>query len=302
MARERVLLGIVGDSAAGKTTISDGIAELIGADNVTVMCSDDYHKYGRIARAEQGLTPLDPDCNYIDILTQHVRLLKQGQPVLRPVYNHRLGRLEEPEYVQPADVVIVEGLHPFLERPLRSLFDVKVFLDPPEELRTRWKIDRDTTRRGYSRQEVIADMKVRESDSKAYIDPQRQYADIVVKFFEPTGREGDDAHLDVNLVLRPTLGHPDLQAVIGEGDGPIQQSLGRDEGRPVDFLDIDGTVSRDEAGLLEDAIYHHFWSDRGALPTNIGRLDADNRRSEPLALTQLLIAGHVVDAIGRIQS
>ena len=65
-----VILGVVGDSAAGKTTITRGLVRVLGEDAVTHVCTDDYHKYDRKRRAELGMTPLHPDCNYLDIIAQ----------------------------------------------------------------------------------------------------------------------------------------------------------------------------------------------------------------------------------------
>ncbi|MBV8611770.1 MAG: hypothetical protein JO034_30555, partial [Singulisphaera sp.] len=73
MTRQRpIILGIVGDSAAGKTTITQGLVNVLGADRVTHVCTDDYHKYDRKERAERGITPLHPDCNYMDVIELHL--------------------------------------------------------------------------------------------------------------------------------------------------------------------------------------------------------------------------------------
>ena len=61
-----VILGVVGDSAAGKTTISRGLVRVLGEENVAHICTDDYHRYDRAQRAELGITPLHPDCNHVD--------------------------------------------------------------------------------------------------------------------------------------------------------------------------------------------------------------------------------------------
>ena len=74
MSDRPIILGIVGDSAAGKTTLTRGIAQVLGPENVTVICTDDYHRYDRKQRAEIGLTALHPDCNYLDIMQQHLSL------------------------------------------------------------------------------------------------------------------------------------------------------------------------------------------------------------------------------------
>ena len=72
-----IILGVVGDSAAGKTTITRGLVRILGDENVTHVCTDDYHRYDRTRRAELDITPLDPECNYIDVMGQlllHLRL------------------------------------------------------------------------------------------------------------------------------------------------------------------------------------------------------------------------------------
>ncbi len=145
-----IMLGIVGDSAAGKTTLTKGIAQVLGSEEVTVICTDDYHRYDRKQRAELGITALHPDCNYVDIMQQHLSLLRMGQPILKPIYNHKTGSFDAPEYIKPGKFVIVEGLLGYSTRAARDCYDVKVYLAPPEPLRASWKIKRDTLKRGYS--------------------------------------------------------------------------------------------------------------------------------------------------------
>ena len=98
MITRSITLGIVGDSAAGKTTLTRGLVRLLGDDKVTHVCTDDYHRYDRKQRAERNITPLDPECNYLDILTQHLGLLRANEPVLKPVYQHADGTFGAPEY------------------------------------------------------------------------------------------------------------------------------------------------------------------------------------------------------------
>ncbi|MEA2192268.1 MAG: phosphoribulokinase, partial [Solirubrobacteraceae bacterium] len=100
MARP-IILGIVGDSASGKTTLSKGLVRLLGEDVVTHICTDDYHKYDRKQRAERGITPLHPDCNYLDIMASHLKCLHDGHPILKPVYQHHDGTFGPLVYVEP---------------------------------------------------------------------------------------------------------------------------------------------------------------------------------------------------------
>ncbi len=97
MARP-VILGVVGDSASGKTTITRGLVRLLGEDQVTHVATDDYHRYDRKQRAERGITPLNPDCNYMDIMSQHLHHIRQGEPILKPIYRHNDGSFDAPEY------------------------------------------------------------------------------------------------------------------------------------------------------------------------------------------------------------
>jgi len=150
-----VILGIVGDSAAGKTTLTEGIAQILGEERVAVICTDDYHRYSRTERGQNGLSALDPLANYIDILEQHIQLLRQWQPILKPVYNHEGGTLDSPEYVEPKPYIILEGLLGYWTRSMRAGYDVKVYLEPTEELRRRWKVQRDTAKRGYTVEQAV---------------------------------------------------------------------------------------------------------------------------------------------------
>lgn len=302
MIKQRpIILAIVGDSAAGKSTLTNGLVQILGADRVTVVCTDDYHKYDRHERAQLGITPLHPDCNYMDVLELHLERLHYGQPFLKPVYEHSSGTLIRPEYVRPREFVIVEGLLGFHSAVMRQFYDVKVFLDPPEDMRTAWKIKRDTSKRGYKPEQVLAEMKKREADTLKYIRPQREHADIVVRFHPDEGVKPQDAgpNLNVQLVLRPTIPHPDLTYLIeGTHHAPtdIRLRLGRDGGRPVDFLEIAGNVNADNAKRLEDAIWQHLPDLRSVREDQFGdyqdRLEV--KHSHPLALSQLLITYHLL--------
>jgi len=302
MTRQRpILLGIVGDSAAGKTTISHGLVNILGPERVTHVCVDDYHKYDRKERAKLGTTPLHPDCNYIDVMELHLERLHYGQPILKPVYDHSNGTLVRPEYVQPREFVIIEGLLGFSTPTLRQFYDVRVYLDPPEDLRKVWKIKRDTSKRGYMAQQVEAELIKREPDSRDFIRPQREYADIVVRFYPPDGVSPEEAgpNLNVRLVLRPTIPHPDLSYLLeGEGSSTsgIRLELGRDNGRPVDFLGIDGSVAAEHAAQLEDAIWQHLPDLRPVRGDQFGAYQdrTEVRHSDPLALTQLLLTYHLL--------
>lgn len=296
-----IILGIVGDSASGKTTLAQGIIEILGADRVLHICTDDYHRFGRDERASRGMTALQPEANYLDIVEQHLRHLRAGEPTLIPVYDHSQGTLKPPIYVTPKDYIIVEGLLAHYNRGLRDCFDVKVFLDPEEDLRVRWKIQRDIHLRNYTENKVLDVLKKRAEHSEKHIMPQRAYADIVLRFYPPEGHSDEQgARLNARHVLRPTLPHPDLRPLldIGTRNG-IHLDLQRDDDqKPVDILEIPGNIDDKQAIKMEDLL----WSlipEAKHLRANLGSFnDQQNRKStsHPLALSQLLLTYHMVKA------
>ncbi len=306
MSERPIILGIVGDSAAGKTTLTRGIAKILGEEDVTVICTDDYHRYDRQQRADMGISALHPDCNYLDIITQHLNMLRTGQAILKPIYNHTTGAFDAPEYIEPRKFVIVEGLLGYLPEKARDFYDVKAYLAPPEELRASWKIKRDTAKRGYTEEQVREQISKREYDSEHFIRPQRQWADMVVSFCPPEqAEEKNDLLLDVKLVLRPTIPHPPLldafeNSPVGEA---VRLGLTRDMGKPVDLLEIDGHATEEQVQKLERMMcgdvphLGQFCSIEGN--QDIGTVTGttgETLRSYPLAITQLLITYHMLKA------
>jgi phosphoribulokinase len=286
------ILGVVGDSAAGKTTLTRGLVRILGEDKVTHVCTDDYHRYDRKLRSERNITPLDPECNYVDVMAQHLRHLRAGEAILKPVYRHADGTFGPPVYVRPKSFTVIEGLLGYYPPEVRDIYDVRVFLAPPEDLRRKWKVDRDCSRRGYTTDQVLAELDRREPDSAAYIRPQERHADLVVSFM--SGDTGDAEKLDAKLLLRDGLPHPDLSPFIGNaGKGITLHEHGPDR-----YLRIPGDLDRGRAAELEEAIWDrmHFATHLRSQRLGEFTIATELHRSESLALVQLLILYHVVTA------
>lgn len=288
-----VLLGIVGDSGSGKTTVTRGLVRVLGEDQVTSFCTDDYHSYDRRQRAERNITPLDPECNHLDILSQHLEHLRAKEPIMKPVYQHTDGTFGPPVYFEPGRFVVAEGLLGFYNSRLADSFDVRVYLDPPEELRRQWKVQRDCSRRGYTTDQVLGELDRREPDSERYIRPQRHLADIIVSF-QPSLTE-DQEHLDCKVTLRDTLNHPDLTGVASEEDTGgivLREKPGAEE------LFIPGQMDPARAEMIEEAIWEKMHFAAHLRKERLGEftIGTDLHRSDSLAVVQLLILYHLVTA------
>lgn len=228
-------------------------------------------------------------------MEQHLQLLAMGEPILKPLYNHQGGTLERPVLIEPTDNVIVEGLLPLHNRIARACFDLSVYLDPPEEIRRRWKANRDTHHRGYTEAQVLAELEKREPESAAFTSgpnaggPTSSSASLPSRSAErPRG-----APLSATILLRPTAPHPDLSAVLGEGNREaIHLKLIRDEDRkPVDALHVHAYASRETTRRVEEAIWTPLGVD-SELPESLGVID-NGIRSEALAVVQLILLCHL---------
>jgi phosphoribulokinase len=262
---------------------------------VAHICTDDYHRCDRKQRAELGITPLHPDCNHLDIVAQHLAHIRRGDAILKPVYRHKDGTFGPPVYVRPERFTVIEGLFGYFAREMRDVYDVRVYLNPPEDLRRRWKVQRDCSRRGYTTDEVLAELDRREPDSEAFIRPQRRHGDMLVSFLPQGGEEDEDqTQLDAELTLGDSLPHPDLMPFVnGQADG-----LQLVEGRRERILRIPGRMDPDHAAAIEEAIWERMHFATHLRATRLGEFTIGTGlyRSESLALVQLLILYHLVTA------
>jgi phosphoribulokinase len=291
-----VILGVVGDSAAGKTTITRGLMRVLGEEHVTRVCTDDYHRYDRKQRADLGITPLHPDCNYVDITAQHFAHLRRGEPVLKPVYQHSDGTFGPPVYVKPERFTIIEGLLGYHTPTMRDIYDVRVYLAPPEELRRRWKVARDCTRRGYTTDQVLSELDAREPDSESFIRPQRRFADLVVSF-QPADDDADPTRLAAEITLRPGLVHPDLSAFVSDSSGITLTDV-----RGAHVVRIPGDVNPDEVSRIEEAVWSRMRFAAHLRERELGEVVVGNDvyRSGSLVITQLLILYHMLLTKARV--
>ncbi|MBI5196131.1 MAG: uridine kinase [Nitrospirae bacterium] len=188
-----ILIGIGGDSAAGKTTVLSDIEMLLG-NRLFKIEGDADHKWERGDQKWQKFTHLNPKANYLHGQAESLILLKAGHPVFRRDYDHRIGKFTEPVKMYSKDFIAISGLHPFYLPVMRKIIDLKIYLDTDERLRRHWKILRDTKERGYSAASLLEQIEKRAEDAGKYIYPQKRFADISINYFtDENFAVGDEA-------------------------------------------------------------------------------------------------------------
>jgi phosphoribulokinase len=162
------------------------------SDLTTVICLDDYHKNDRGGRKVSGKTALHVDEQNFDLMAEQIAALKRGETIMKPIYNHVNGTLDAPEEIKATPIVIIEGLHPFVDKRVDDLLDFKLYLDISDEIKFAWKIQRDMMERGHSLESIKASIEARKPDFDAYIAPQRGAADVVIQVLPTELIPGDN--------------------------------------------------------------------------------------------------------------
>jgi len=190
-----VIIGVAADSGCGKSTFLRRILGALGTevtpghtaigDMMTVVCLDDYHTNDRAGRKATGLTALDARENDFALMGAQVEALKQGKAVYKPIYNHDTGNKDPPELIEPNKVMVFEGLHPIYDEKARSQLDLGIYIDIVNDVKFAWKVQRDVAERGWTEEQVRADIEKRLPDFSAYVDPQKANADVILRY-EPS--------------------------------------------------------------------------------------------------------------------
>lgn len=179
------LIGIAGGSASGKTTVSKKVyEESVKYGSVISIKMDDYYKdLSSLTIEERAQINFDhPNSFDIDLFISHLSDLKNGKPINKPTYDFTIhNRLEETELISPANVVIVEGILIFAIPEIRNLFDIKLFVDTPDDIRFIRRLKRDVKKRGREVESVINQyLETVRPMHHSFVEPSKQYADIIV--------------------------------------------------------------------------------------------------------------------------
>lgn len=216
IGKRPITISIAGDSGTGKDTCAQSIVKLLGKQSVVHVNGDDYHLWDRYAPMWKRFTHLSPQANdfrrfYHDILAALSR-----KPILGQRYDHHTGHFFPPAYQKSSDFIIITGLHALYNHHLNTLFDLRIFLDMDETLRTFLKCKRDTLERGHTLQNVLSSIQRREKDSIRYIHPQKDNAHIIfslkaISILNPQLEDfSHTPHLCLSVTLKNSLYHESL--------------------------------------------------------------------------------------------
>ena len=178
------IIGIAGGSGSGKSTLVKKLQEAFGAEDVATLCHDYYYKEQASLSYEQR-TQLNydhPQAFDTDMMIEHIKMLKQGKEIERPVYSFvEHNRTTEKVAVKPSKVIIVDGILIFENRELRDLMDIKVYVDTDADVRLARRIMRDVCNRGRSMESVIEQyLSTVKPMHEEFVEPSKRYADVII--------------------------------------------------------------------------------------------------------------------------
>jgi uridine kinase len=289
LSRKPFVIGIAGDSGAGKDTYADSITGLFGGHSVVKLSGDDYHLWDRQKPMWQVMTHLNPMANDLEGFSNDLIALTDGRSIHSRHYDHQSGKMSKPHHIQSNDFIIASGLHALYLPILRECYNLKVYLDIDESLRRFFKLQRDVRQRGHSQERVLSSFLKREPDSERFIRPQAQHADLILSLqpIHPRVLEelDQDQPLRLKLVVRTRHGfnelsltrvlvgvcglHVDIEPTTGSADIAITiegETSAEDIAlaakilcpRILEFMDIEPNWQAGVAGLMQLITLSHI--------------------------------------------
>lgn len=200
-----LIVGIAGGTASGKTTVARKIVEALHAGKVAFLEQDSYYRdLSDLAIEERRQFNFDhPDAFDVEKMVGQLGALKAGLGVDVPIYDFaRYTPQAETVRVEPAPVVIIEGILVLAIEPVRKLLDVKIFVDTDDDVRVLRRVERDVHERGRSLQSVVEQyFRTVRPMHRGFVEPSKRYADIVI----PHGGANDVAIEMVASAVRTRL-------------------------------------------------------------------------------------------------
>ena len=194
MAKQKPLvIGIAGGSGSGKTTVSKEISKRLPADRVLILTEDAYYNdNSALSMDERKKINYDhPNAYDTDLLIEQLQDLLDGKAIELPTYNFNiLSRAKDTIHVEPADIIILEGILVLASEELRKFMDIKLFVDADDDIRFIRRLQRDTQERGRSIDWIISQYLTTDMPCyNLFVEPSKKYADIII----PQGGENQVA-------------------------------------------------------------------------------------------------------------
>jgi uridine kinase len=184
LRRPPLVLGIAGGSGSGKSTIARSVLEALPDGQGVLLQQDHYYRsQSHLPASDRAAVNYDhPDALELDLLTQHLDALRTGESILRPTYDFTThDRAKEGLRVEPAPIIVVEGILVLADERLRSRFEVKLYVDTDPDIRVIRRIRRDIEHRG----RTFAQVRKQYYESVrpmhiAFVEPSKRHADIII--------------------------------------------------------------------------------------------------------------------------
>ncbi|MCD9218070.1 uridine kinase [Lactobacillus delbrueckii subsp. lactis] len=194
MAKQKPLvIGIAGGSGSGKTTVSKEISKRLPADRVLILTEDAYYNdNSALSMDERKKINYDhPNAYDTDLLIEQLQDLLDGKAIEMPTYNFNiLSRAKDTIHVEPANIIILEGILVLASEELRKFMDIKLFVDADDDIRFIRRLQWDTQERGRSIDWIISQYLATVKPSyNQFVEPSKKYADIII----PQGGENQVA-------------------------------------------------------------------------------------------------------------
>jgi uridine kinase len=196
---KRLVIGICGGTGSGKTTITERIISALSPESVLVLQQDHYYKnFPHLSLEERARQNFDhPDAFDNSLFIEHVRQLREGRPIDRPVYDFtKHERASETVRMDPSPALILEGILIFENKALCDLMDIKIFVDTDADLRFIRRLSRDIRERGRTIDSVVNQYltTVRPMHNE-FVEPSKRHADVIIP-------EGGHNEVGIDLVIQ----------------------------------------------------------------------------------------------------
>ena len=179
-----LVIGLAGGTGSGKTSVANKILDRLDRNHIVVLQHDSYYKDLEIfgERTADKINFDHPDSLETDILIQHIQQLCDGKTIYQPMYNFATNRrMVETQQIAPKEIIIVDGILIFVEKRMRELMDIKIFIDTDADERLIRRVRRDTLERGRSVDMVMNQyLGTVKPMHLEFVEPSKHWADIII--------------------------------------------------------------------------------------------------------------------------